>query len=310
VISRRRASSATHTEERGVIVRELERFLHATRVENVHFAEFSVAPPTFAYVTNFPRLSIPLKGCHKMELAHNGRSEVIRPRRGHAVFVPDNAWNNPDWTTPVQVLTFLFGAKHIGISLVRHDGKAAIPASALKTSIHGEYEGLPHSILSGLMLLATEDTRDPLAGLLTEALLHACLRLLKDPQAQHSRKAARTYESVCLYLQENFQREITRKSVADHFRLAPNHVSRLFRKEGLMNFNDYLNVVRVNRARFMLQTYEMTLKEIAAKCGYRDTAYFCRVFKKMSKATPTQYRSQHSAAKAGHPHKKRSPALR
>lgn len=285
-----RHSVASHAKERNVIARELEKFLQLSAIQTVHFAEYSVAPPMFAYITNFPRLSVPLKGCHKMEVARNGRSEMIRPRRGHAVFVPDNAWNNPDWSSPVQVLTFLFGAKHIGISLVRHNGKTSIPASALKTSIHGEYEALTHSILNGLMLLAAEKAKGPLAALLTEALLHACLRLLKTAHAQPSRKATRTYESLCLYVQENFQREITRKSIADHFGLAPNHVSRLFRQEGLMNFNDYLNVVRVNRAQFMLQTYGMTLKEIAAKCGYRDTAYFCRIFKKMSKATPTQYR--------------------
>jgi YesN/AraC family two-component response regulator len=42
----------------------------------------------------------------------------------------------------------------------------------------------------------------------------------------------------------------------------------------------------------MLQTYGMTLKEITAKCGYSDTAYFCRVFKKVSKVTPTTYRGR------------------
>lgn len=290
-----RRSVATHAEERNDIARQLNRFLQTARIQTVHFAEFSIAPPLFAYVTNFPRLSIPLKGCHKMEVAREGRNEVIRPRRGHAVFVPDNAWNYPDWTKPVQVMTFLFGAKHIGISLVRHNGKTAIPTSALKTSIHGEYDGLTRSILNGLMLLAAEKANGPLASLLTEALLHSCLRLLKAPEMHHSRKAARTYESLCLYIQENFQREITRKSIADHFGLAPNHVSRLFRQEGVMHFNDYLNLVRINRARFMLQTYGMTLKEIAGKCGYKDTAYFCRVFKKLSGATPTRYRNKHLA---------------
>ena len=38
----------------------------------------------------------------------------------------------------------------------------------------------------------------------------------------HSRKAARTYESICLHIQENFQITITRKSVANHFGLASN----------------------------------------------------------------------------------------
>jgi len=64
-----------------------------------------------------------------------------------------------------------------------------------------------------------------------------------------------------------------------------------------MRFNDYLNLVRVNRAKFMLQNYSMTLKEIAANCCYTDTAYFCRVFKKISKVTPTEYRTRSLANK-------------
>jgi len=116
--------------------------------------------------------------------------------------------------------------------------------------------------------------------------------LLKSPQKHPPRKAIRTYESLCLYVQENFQAAITRESVAQHFGLAPNHVSRSFRKEGFMRFNDYLNLVRVNRAKFMLQNYSLTLKEIAFDCGYNDTAYFCRVFKKTCKVTPTEYRAQ------------------
>jgi AraC-like DNA-binding protein len=290
-----RRSLATQNRAYKVIVSELEEFLRSTRIRRVHFAEFSIAPPMIAYVTNFPRLSIPLHGCHKMEVAHNGRSATIRPVRGHAVFVPENAWNNPDWSSAVHVLTFLFGAKQIGISLVRHNGKTEVPASAVKTSIFGAYDGLTHGVLSALMACARENPRGPLSRLLTESLLHSCMRLLTSLPKHRTRKASRTFESLCLYVQENFQRPITRDTIAKHFGLAPNHVSRLFRQEGLMRFNDYLNFVRVNRAKFMLQTYPMTLKEISAKCGYGDTAYFCRVFKKVCRVTPTTYRGQNVA---------------
>jgi len=290
-----RRSLATQTRARKIVVSELEEFLRSTRIRRVHFAEFSVVPPMIAYVTNFPRLSIPLHGCHRMEVAHNGRSETIRPVRGHAVFVPENAWNNPDWSSAVHVLTFLFGAKQIGVSLVRHHGKTDVPANAVKTSIFGAYDGLTHGILRALMVCARESPRGPLSRLLTESLLHSCLRLLTSPPQQHTRKASRTYESLCLYVQENVQRPITRETIAEHFGLAPNHVSRLFRQEGLMRFNDYVNLVRVNRAKFMLRTYPMTLKEISAKCGFSDIAYFCRVFKKVSKVTPTTYRGQGAA---------------
>src|SRR5207237_8148598 len=125
---------------------------------------------------------------------------------------------------------------------------------------------------------------------LCESLLHSCLRLFRGPSSHRPRKAIRTDESICLYLQENFQLALTRESVAEHFGLAPNHVSRLFRREGQVRFNDYLNSIRMNRAKFMLRNYGLTLKEVAANCGYNDIAYFCRMFKKINHETPTQYR--------------------
>jgi YesN/AraC family two-component response regulator len=83
-------------------------------------------------------------------------------------------------------------------------------------------------------------------------------------------------------------------SVANHFGLAPNHVSRLFRREGQTRFSDYLNLVRMNRAKFMLHNYRLTVKEVAANCGYSDVAYFCRIFKKMNNETPRQYHAMDS----------------
>lgn len=274
------------------VIRALESFLQERRIRHLHYSDGTTVPPALAYVTNFPRLSVPLLGRHGMEISDSGTTRTIRPGPGHAVFVPDHAWNKPDWSERVEVLTFLFGAKQIGLSLVRHGGGTQVPVAVLKASVHGGYDVPTHSILASLMALAPDRSDGALACLLTESLLYACLRLLKTPQKRHSRKAVRTYESICLYVQEHFQNPITRESVAEHFGLAPNHVSRLFRKEGLMRFNDYLNLVRVNRAKFLLQNYGMTLKEIASSCCYTDPAYFCRVFKKICNATPTEYRAQ------------------
>jgi AraC-like DNA-binding protein len=283
------------------IIHELQEYLHKTRIRCVHFSDGSTAPPPLAYVTNFPRLSIPLLGCDRMQVACAGRTETITPMRGHAVFVPDHAWNKPEWSNPVEVMTFLFGVKQIGISLVQHKGGAHVTPLVVKAHVHSGYDVPTHSILAALMVLATDHANGALSRLLTQSLLHACLRLLKTPKQQAPRKAIRTYESICLYVQENFHRPITRESIAGYFGLAPNHVSRLFRKEGFMRFNDYLNLVRVNRAKFMLQNYNLSLKEIASSCCYSDAAYFCRVFKKVCKVTPTEYRAAHSARASDEP---------
>src|SRR5271169_672396 len=145
-----------------IIVHELEEYLRETRVRHVHFGDETTAPPPLAYVTNFPRLSLPLAGCHAMQLAQGGRTEMIKPVRGHAVFIPDHAWNKPDWTGRVDVLTFLFGVKQVGISLVRHKGGSEVPPAAVKASVHGGYDVPTHSVLAALMVLAADHAPGPL----------------------------------------------------------------------------------------------------------------------------------------------------
>ena len=279
------------TDPKSIIAGELDSFVRATRVRRVFVADVSAPPPAMAYVTHFPRLSITLEGKHVMELAQNGPILKVSAARGQAVFVPGNAWNRPDWAEPVKVLTFLFGARQIGISLVRKTAAQASP-DAVKISIRGVRDGVTQNLLTALLQVAAEKQKGPLARLLTESLLHACLATLTSTNAPRQRKATRTFELLCLYIHENFQLPLTRESVAGRYSLSPSHVSRLFRTEGLMQFNDYLNLVRVNRAKFILRNYTMSLKEVAANCGYSDAAYFCRVFKRISKMTPTEYRNQ------------------
>lgn len=279
-----RPADARHT-----IARELSAWLRNTRVRRVYFAEAGVAPPPLAYVTSFPRLSVPLSGRHPMEIAQRGKPMLITPTRGQVVFAGGNCWNKPDWSQPLKVLTFLFGKRQIGVSLVRHEGGGGEPQNAIKTTVNA-YDRLTQGLVSGLVQFAARRRAGPLERLLTESLLHACLLQLESPATTHPRKAARTFESLCLYVQENFQSRLTRESVAASFGLTPNHVSRLFRREGSLRFSDYLTLVRIDRAKFMLREYGGRLKEIAANCGFNDVAYFCRVFNRVTKVTPTEYR--------------------
>lgn len=283
-------------EVRDRIVHELETFLRATRVRRIYVADAGLAPPVLAYVTPFARLSIPLAGTHAMDIARANRTRLIHPGRGDVVWVPANAWNRPRWDVPVTVLTLLFGAKQIGVSLVQHTGDTDAPAETLKTSVHGAQDDPAQHVLRALTATVmdgaetTRTPRAPLPRLLVESLLHACLRQFTTPGPEVPRKAVRTYEAICLYVQEHYQHPLTRETVARQFGLAPTHVSRLFRNEGLVRFNDYVNLVRVNRAKFLLRAYGMPLKEVAARCGYADVAYFCQVFKRLTTVTPTQYR--------------------
>jgi YesN/AraC family two-component response regulator len=136
---------------------------------------------------------------------------------------------------------------------------------------------------------------------LASALLHCVRNLLEHPAERASSRAQGLLESVCVYLQNHYQYDITRASVAQQFNVTPNHLSHLFKTHGSMVFNNYLTHVRIDRAKHLLRSYSLKLDDIAARCGYRDTPYFCRVFKRIVKATPAEYRGMERHAHVNTP---------
>ncbi|MEN6371804.1 MAG: AraC family transcriptional regulator [Armatimonadota bacterium] len=273
-----------------LIDRSIHDFLETQAIDRLYFADSSLAPPPLAYVTPFPRLAIPLSGRYPVEIAHCWKTRQIDCTIGGGVFVGRHCWDKPKWTEPVSVLTLLFGKKQIGFSLVTHDGSTSDPVGAMKCSIPISKDSLPGNILDTIIRLNDNYARNSIGPLLAEALLRACTLILKKPESAQTKKAGHTYDAICLYVQENYQQPLTRDTVAKHFGLHPCHISRLFHDEGNMHFSDYVNLVRIERAKFLLKNYDIPMKEISSNCGFSDTAYFCRVFRTMTGITPTSYR--------------------
>ena len=121
-----------------------------------------------------------------MELPVDGRPERIFPARGHAVFVPGHAWNRPDWADRVKVLTFLFGAKQIGISLVTHRGGDEAKAHAIKTSVASAHDALSRNILNALEALAGETP----TGRIAAAARRIAIALMSPSAARAGRPQA------------------------------------------------------------------------------------------------------------------------
>ena len=107
---------------------------------------------------------------------------------------------------------------------------------------------------------------------------------------QHSRVIVEAMD----FIAKHYNQDISLDAVADHVSKSRNYFSYLFRKEVGMTYVEYLNTIRVEKARRLLDTTDDMAYEIAAKVGYSDSRYFSMVFRKLTGVAPNQYRNRES----------------
>jgi AraC-like DNA-binding protein len=269
----------------------LEKTLKAG-LKDVYFAENSIFPPILAFAVHFLRISIPVEGNYSVyfEQCHKAKKLILKP--GTALVVPPNCWDKPDWTTNTQVLHILIGKMNIGLSHIDSDGTGEKQLKVSKTAFKYELDGPAQKIIDTIFELRNTDIPYPAFPQLVYALVAYFANKLDRLDNRELSSTASLSQQIRVYLQENFQYEITREYVAKQFNISPGHLSRVFKTDGQMKFCKYLNHVRVARAKFLLRKFNLPLKQIVNRCGFSDTVYFCRVFKKITHKTPTEYRQQ------------------
>lgn len=100
------------------------------------------------------------------------------------------------------------------------------------------------------------------------------------------------FTTVLIYMEENYNEDITLDTLAAMLDVTPSHFCRIFKKTFGKSAIDYVNGVRMNKAKELLQITEDSVTEIAGQCGYDDMNYFSRVFKKFNGISPSEFRKK------------------
>ena len=79
-------------------------------------------------------------------------------------------------------------------------------------------------------------------------------------------------------------------AIADHFKITPTHLSRIFKKEFDELLVDYIMRVRVEKAITLLEQTDNRIADIASMVGYQNTKSMTHAFKKITGVSPNQYR--------------------
>jgi YesN/AraC family two-component response regulator len=96
------------------------------------------------------------------------------------------------------------------------------------------------------------------------------------------------------YINQNYQDfNMSVKAMAQEFDMNPSYLSRYFKNQVGLSISDYIFDLRMKKTKEILLTTNLTVKEIAIKCGYIDVAYFTRKFKEIESETPSEYRRRY-----------------
>ena len=95
------------------------------------------------------------------------------------------------------------------------------------------------------------------------------------------------------YIQQNYMNEVKLSSVAKNASVSAEHLSRVFKKETGFGFNEYLTILRLQKAEFMLRNEPgRAVCEVAYACGFNDGNYFSYKFKEAYGVSPTKIKGK------------------
>ncbi len=252
-------------------------------LRQVHFANANPPAPELALKVDFPRLEIVIEGSMKDPAA-----SLLQ--QGDVLYVPAGGWNNPQWQAPATTLSILFGKQQLGFSLLQWDGVDVRNLTKQHVARRGPRIG--SLLLQTLHEMQMQPHEQQTARLIIASLLSHCVDLLGS-QIQTASRSQALFEAIRVYIDEHYAASLTRESVAQAFYISPNYLSHLFQKTGAVGFNEYLTHTRLEHARQLLKGYDLKVKEVAHACGFVDSNYFCRLFRKNTERSPSEYRRQY-----------------
>lgn len=109
-----------------------------------------------------------------------------------------------------------------------------------------------------------------------------------------SQKAQSTEKSVSgivkKYVQQNYYKDIDMSVVANLVSLSYSHFSKIFKDETGMNFSEYLQKVRMEKALESLSNHSSKIHDVAQSVGFSNPKHFTRAFKNYFGFSPSEYR--------------------
>lgn len=120
-------------------------------------------------------------------------------------------------------------------------------------------------------------------------LSRAYLSCELESSASHFPRGYIKARKLLNYLNREYHAKITSTLIEETFEVNYDYLNRVFHKLTGYTILNYLNMVRINKAKELIETTSIKFSEIGYLVGVEDPYYFSRLFKKYTGMTSTQY---------------------
>jgi two-component system response regulator YesN len=106
----------------------------------------------------------------------------------------------------------------------------------------------------------------------------------------------RRVQGLIAFMGEHLQDDLSLKEMAQSVNLSPWRLCHIFTEETGMPPERYLKMLRMQRAKELLETTFLTVKEVMTRVGMSDESHFVRDFKRLYSLPPARYRKRRNNA--------------
>jgi len=139
----------------------------------------------------------------------------------------------------------------------------------------------------------TSAVPEKLSEIISEFCLHGAQGNAADEAKETGNNLSKKdiVEEIKRFIGENYTNQsLNIAMVGDYFNITPYYVSNLFKKSEKVGMLDYISKIRIEKAKELIVTTDLTLESIALKCGFSNIRTFMRVFQKFEVITPGKYK--------------------
>ena len=97
-------------------------------------------------------------------------------------------------------------------------------------------------------------------------------------------------DTVIKYVKKNYAEKLTLTGLSDMAGLTPNYFTKKFKEKTGHTPLKYVNILRIERAKFLLEHTDLPISDVMVEIGFFDSAHFSKLFKLSTGYSPSKFR--------------------